>query len=416
MPIVNLTDARLRGLKPSDGELIDQRTGLIARADRSGKVAFSFRYRAQGKRRRLILGGFPDGLSLADARIEVNRVREAVRKGTDPVTDRRASRAAPAAMTFRELADLFIERYARRSTSSWRATQRHLRVDVCPHWGERPAASIVRRDAAALLFALAECAPIGANKVKAILSKLFNWSVDAGLLETSPMYGVRAPTRKGRGRTRALSDPEIAVLWHALDRSDVRPGTRAALRIVLLTAARPGEAAGMVDDELHHLGDAGAAFWQIPAHRAKSRRPLVLPLVGLAREVILTELAGPRASDFVFAGRFARGMGRNAMSQALSRVLDDLGEEGASLKRDKPRPHDLRRSAISGMARIGIARDDRMAVAGHSYGDAHAIYDRHDRLIEKRTALMRWDAHIRRIVADQPADGTEIVTLRSAVL
>ena len=126
-----------------------------------------------------------------------------------------------------------------------------------------------------------------------------------------------------------------------------------------------------------------AAFWQIARASGRDvRRPHVLPLVGLAREVHpRPSWPGPRASDSVFAGRFARGMGRNAMSQALNRVLDGLGDEGASLKRDKPRPHDLRRSAISGMARIGISsRRSGWRSRATRYGDAHAVYDRHDRL------------------------------------
>lgn len=414
MPIVNLTDARLRGLKSADGELIDKRTGLIARADRAGKVTFSFRYRAQGKRKRLILGAFPT-LGLAEARIEANRIREGIRKGADPAAERQAARAQAAAMTFNELVGLFVERYARPSTSSWRATQRYLRADVCPHWGGRPAASITRRDATTLLFTIAARAPVGANRVKAILSKLFNWATDNGLLDTSPMYGVRSPTREGRGRTRVLSDFEIATLWHALDRANVMPGPMAALRIVLLTAARPGEVSGMVDDELYQLGDADAAFWQIPAHRTKSRRPHVLPLLGIAREAVLAQLDRPRASDFVFPGRGAHRMGRNAMSHAMRHVLDSLGDENASLKRDRPRPHDLRRSCISGLARIGVSRDDRMAIAAHSYGDSHSVYDRHDRLTEKRVALARWDAHIRKLVAVEPAR-PKILTLPQEVL
>ena len=216
MPTENLTDSRVRGLKHADGEVIDVKSGAIARADREGRV--SFRYRSGGTRRRIVLGRYP-GLTLAAARIEVGRIRELVRTGSDPQADRRNSRTAPAAMTFNELADLYIERYARRSKSSWRKDQQMLSLDVRPAWGVRPAASITRADAAKLLFDVAARAPVAANRLRSILSKLFTWSVDNALLDDNPMLGTRSPTREGRGKSRTLNDQEIKVLWRALDTS-----------------------------------------------------------------------------------------------------------------------------------------------------------------------------------------------------
>ena len=146
MPTETLTAARLRGLDHADGEVIDAKSGLIARADRTASSLsppLPFRRCAP----RLVTGRFPE-LSLADARIAVGRIRQQVRNGSDPQPNRRNSRHRPAAMTFNELADLYIERYAKRSKSSWaRGSSVILRVDVRPLWGLRPAASIRRHDA-----------------------------------------------------------------------------------------------------------------------------------------------------------------------------------------------------------------------------------------------------------------------------
>ena len=223
MPIVNLTDARLRGLKSADGELIDKRTGLIARADRAGKVTFSFRYRAQGKRKRLILGAFPT-LGLAEARIEANRIREGIRKGADPAAERQAARAQAAAMTFNELVGLFVERYARRSTVLLAGYSALSARRVCPHWGAgRPLRSPGAMPST-LLFTIADRAPVGANRVKAILSKLFNWAIDADC-STPARCTASAPDQGGpRPHAGSLSDLEIAtLLWHALDRANACP-------------------------------------------------------------------------------------------------------------------------------------------------------------------------------------------------
>ena len=369
MPIETLTDARVRGLKHDDGEIIDTRSGLIARADTTGAVTFSFRYRAASTRHRIILGRYP-ALPLAEARIAIGRVREQVRTGENPQAQRRASRDAQAAeLTFDALSDLYLERYARRQKASWQADARYLRADARPAWGLRKASTITRQDAARLLFSVAARAPVVANRLRSVLVKLFGWAVDSALLEDSPMLGTKKPHREGRGKTRALNDSEIRVLWHALDNADTAPGIVAALKVLLLTGQRPGEVAGMVVGELHHLDDARAATWELPASRMKARRPHTVPLVPLARKIVLAELARPRGSEFVFAAGFAR-LGRNSLARALVRLIAGLDGDATavvSLKADRPVPHDFRRTVASGMSRLRIPRDDRLAVLAHAW-------------------------------------------------
>ena len=74
MPIEDLTTTRLQNLKHADGELIDTRSGLIGRADRTGTLLL-IRYRHGGARRRIIVGAFPT-VSLSEARKAVGAIRE----------------------------------------------------------------------------------------------------------------------------------------------------------------------------------------------------------------------------------------------------------------------------------------------------------------------------------------------------
>ncbi len=299
MPIENLTDRRLRGLTFEAGEIVDRRSGLSARADRAGKVTLSFRYRFGRTRPRIFLGSFPT-LALADARIEAGKIREAVRHGRDPQGERRSA-SAQAEMNVDGLCDLFITRYAKSTKASWQADQQMLAFDVRPRWGERAAASISRRDAIQLLFAVAERAPVQANRLRALLSKLFSWSLDNDLLPNNPMAGVKRPTVEGDGRTRVLADGEFRALWHALGRIDVVPGARAALRMLMLVGQRSGEVAGATLGEFHDLDDPGAARWEIPASRMKARKPHIVPIVGLTRDIVRAELERPRAAEFVLS-------------------------------------------------------------------------------------------------------------------
>ena len=108
----------------------------MARCDGAGRVAFSVRYRFGGVRRRFTIGVYPT-VTLHEARKAAGRVREQVRNGIDPQAERLQARAAPAGMTFGELADTFIEKYAKRSKASWRSDQGLLR-NARVVWGERP--------------------------------------------------------------------------------------------------------------------------------------------------------------------------------------------------------------------------------------------------------------------------------------
>ncbi len=182
----------------------------------------------------------------------------------------------------------------------------------------------------------------------------------------------------------------------------------------------------MAVGELHHLKSDRAAHWELPPGRMKARRAHVVPLPALAREIVSAEIARQRTTspetkpEFVFASKFAERarLARHSLSQALSRIIEDLDESGddagtvANLKADRPTPHDLRRTLATGLARLGIPRDDRLAVLAHSYGDVHEVYDQYERLPQKRAALEAWERHLRNVIADQPHIDGRIVPLR----
>jgi integrase len=84
----------------------------------------------------------------------------------------------------------------------------------------------------------------------------------------------------------------------------------------------------------------------------------------------------------------------------------------ARVKADRPTPHDFRRTVATGLARLGIPRDDRLAVLAHAYGDVHEVYDHYDRLPQKRAALEMWERHLRKVIADQPLTDGNVLPLR----
>ena len=222
---------------------------------------------------------------------------------------------------------------------------------------------------ARLVFDIAARTPVTANRTRSVLLKMYTWAVDAALLDVNPMLGTKKPHREGRGKTRTLSDPEIRTLWGALDSTSLGSGTVAALKTIILLGQRPGEVSGMAVDELHDLDNPGTALWTIPAHRMKARKAHLVPLPPLAREIITTEIESRARPEFVFVSKYSRRLklSRNALSELLAGLINKLDDAaGASLKADPPTPHDLRRSVATGLAKLGIVREDRLAVLAHS--------------------------------------------------
>jgi integrase len=159
------------------------------------------------------------------------------------------------------------------------------------------------------------------------------------------------------------------------------PAMSARLRLALVTAQRGGEICAMRWDEL----DLQAGVWTIPASKAKNGLAHRVPLSALALEILE---ALPREDAYVFVG--ARGS-RQHREAVQSIELDDF------------RPHDLRRTAASRMASIGVSRIAISKILNHVETGVTAIYDRHGYDAEKREALTRWALELRRIVDGESA-------------
>lgn len=375
-----LTDRELGKLPP--GEHADGKIpGLMFRVRETGGRSWALLYWAGGRRRRLTLGGFPS-LGLGDARAAARAAKKAVNLGHDPAAERRQSREAG---TFAELAERYIERWAKPRKRTWKNDQWLLEAHVLPRWKHLPAAEISRKDARELLEKVADKAPVGVNRVRALLSKLFNYGISIDVVETNPITGT-TPAQE-TARSRVLSEDEIRKLWTATeprekteDEPELSPAMSARFRLPLATAQRGGEVCGMKWADL----DLGAGIWTIPAGQSKNKLPHRVPLSPLALEILSTL---PREGDYVLAG----GRGKRQQREAAATFgLDDF------------HGHDLRRTAASYMTSIGIPRFVVARVLNHVETGVTAVYDRHSYDLEKRDALNRWADKLQVILESEP--------------
>ncbi|MGH8337374.1 MAG: tyrosine-type recombinase/integrase, partial [Gammaproteobacteria bacterium] len=296
VPAVPLTEITIRNLTAKAGQRLEVWDGKLRgfgiRVSPNGTKTFVLMYYLHGRKRRESLGRFPH-LSLADARAKAMGILGQVRNGIDP----HAAEPSKTTVRFAAVVDEFVEKHChvhnRKSTAY--ETARILHARFCSLWGSRDIRTIGRADiAAALDAAIKSKTPSAANHALAAVRKLFSWCVERGIVETNPCIGVSRPAPV-KHRERALSDEELAAVWHAADAAGYPLGQ--IVKLLILTGQRRGEVAGMRWNEI----DTAQALWTIPAERTKGRRRHVLPLSSLALAVIAEV---PRLNDdLVFPAR-----------------------------------------------------------------------------------------------------------------
>lgn len=361
--------------------------GLDLRIYPDGKRTWTLRYRnAAGEQRRLKLGAYPR-MPLHAARVAANKVLRQVDDGIDPQAERTAVKVAAQlakANSIEALTADYMERHAKPRKRTWPADQHKIDRVILPAWRGRSVTSIARRDCRDLVQAIAERgAPIQANRVAALLSRLFRFAVDEELIahniaDKLPKPGVEIAARPEAEReVKPYDDDEIAAIWKATARQPAP--VRALYRLGLLTGQRPGEIGDLAWDEID------GSWWTIPAARAKNGRTHRVYLTPLA----LKELANvPRTDALAFAGY----RGKRQLAALNVEIFADVR------RREKPR-HAMRDTVATRMAAAGVPVEDISRVLNHAVGlRVTATYNTYSYDAEKREALTAWARQLAKVV------------------
>jgi integrase len=382
--------------------------GFGLRVSFGGKKSWTVMYRHNGRLRRMTIGTYPT-LGLADARTEAARKLRAAAVGEDPAREKQDARRAD---TFADLAKIYIEKHAKPMKRTWKEDQRKIDRNLLPRWKNLKPIEIRRRDVITLIEAIVgRGSPVEANRVRALISKIFNFAIRRGLLETNPAYLVENPGVE-TSRDRVLSEQEIKKLWKAA--AHEKAPVFDVFRIAFLTAQRRGEVLGMEWDEV----DLKNAWWTIPASRSKNRLAHRVPLcedaLVILRDRKKLDTSAPRPRDpsaFVFRCRY--GVDGDApmseIQKAVFRLRKSTGIDFVF--------HDLRRTAASSMTAIGISRLVVSKILNHVERGITAVYDRHSYDAEKREAVTRWSQRLGEIIAAEEGEAEELETseIREAV-
>lgn len=366
--------------------------GFGVRVSANGLKVFYLTYRFAGQSRRMILGRYPYK-SLAAARAEAHTAIGQITSGIDPqrvVSDEPVP--AGRSLTFAKALDQFVQLYCsqhnRPSTAA--ETERVLRSVFLPDWQNRDLQAISRQDILGILDAIvARGAPSAAIHAYAAIRKFFTWCVERDLVEISPCLHLKPPAKK-HSRERVLSDDEIVRLWTASRGIGYPFG--AMFQLLLLTGQRRGEVVGMRWTEI----DLKQGVWTIPGARTKNGKAHSVPLAPRVR-AILKSL--PRfESAFVFPARGKPEQPYSGYSKG-KRELDALADlHDWTL-------HDLRRTAATGMAELGVPPHVVEKILNHSTGTfagVAGVYNRFEYRSEMRSALRLWAAHNKKIIKRNP--------------
>jgi len=300
--------------------------------------------------------------------------------------------------------------------------ERRLRKNVLPIIGEVKVAELRRRDVRNVTDAiLRRGRKVEATRVFEDVRAMVRWAVQNEYLDANPLDGMSKPA-ESTSSNRVLSDEEIHTLWTGLPATLARSKQcQRVISLCLITAQRVGEVAGITLDEL----DLAAREWRLPGRRTKNGHAHVVPLSDLAITIINETISANRQADV--DGRFGHRAlfpcGDGSLSPiVVARTI--LRANETSKERPKGRfgiaswsAHDLRRTALTNMARLGVAPIVLGHIANHRTttraGVTLAVYSQYTYDKEKREALDMWAERLQAIFGDSRS--ANIIPVHSAM-
>jgi integrase len=315
-----------------------------------------------------------------------------VANGGDPQRDKMAERAATLTpvRTVKAIVDEFLKRHTdEKSGERWAAeTRRILDRDILPSIGDMAAAEVGKAEIHGVLDRIMDRgSPISANRVLAVLKKLFRWSLGRGYIDRDPCSGISKPSDEAK-RDRVLDAAELAGIWRSAESMAYPFGV--AVRLLILTGARREEVGAMRWGEI----DLAAKAWTLPGERTKNGVEHVVPLSDLALSILERVPRLGRHDGFVFTttGKTAvSGWSKAKMTLDAATGVPDW------------RLHDLRRTVATGLAGLGVSMPVVEKILNHvsgSFGGVAGVYQRHAFAAEKRDALDKWAARVAQIVGE----------------
>jgi integrase len=393
MPRIRLTKSAIDALPTPKSDVVYWDAGCPGfgvKVTPKGRKVFIALYRTGGagsKLRKYTIGPY-GRVTLHQARVAAQKVFAAKLEGRDPAAEKREAKRRVVADRVDDLLETFISQRLSQNRSGGEIA-RLLRREIGKVWTGKSIHEINKRDVIEVISAIEQRgAPFAANKSLKSIKTFLRWCVGRAVLDQSPAEGVPLPAKEV-ARDRVLDDQELAQVILAARKIGGLYG--GIVELLALTGQRREEVARLRWEELA----LEQRIWTIPKSRTKNAKAHVVHLSDQALAVL-------KRADQKGALVFSL-LGTKPFQEfnRTKRRLDQLsGVTGWRL-------HDLRRTCVSGMARLGVAPHVADKILNHQAGTISgvaAVYQRHEFLLERREALERWGAHVAHILAEASSD------------
>ncbi len=346
--------------------------GLHLLVTPSGSKLWRLRYRFGGKQNMLGLGAFPD-VSLASAREKRDDARKLVAAGTDPSQQKKLDKIAAqtsAQNTFGSIAEDYLAHLKEDGKAEATLTKnRWLLTDLASPLSAHPITAVTPAEILVILKRIEKTGRRDtARRLRGTIGSMYRYAIANLKAETDPTYALRGALLQANVTHRpAITDEKkLGALMVSIDEYDGWPTIKAALQLIALTMARPGEIRLMRRAEINWP----AAKWSIPGERMKMRVPHDVPLSTQALTVLRSvwELSSGDGLVFPSIRSAVKPLSENAMNSALRRM---------GFAKDEMTAHGFRSSASTILNERGYDADViETALSHQEQDDVRAAYNR----------------------------------------
>lgn len=389
--IIPLSDMKIQKAKAKDKPVtLFDGGGLFLMVTPSGGKLWRFKYRFEGKEKKIAFGSYPE-ISLLDARQRRDDARKLLAKNVDPSAVRKAQKQAQVEDT--ETVEVIAREWHEKFKSNW--TEGHaikilraLERDVFPWIGKRPIKEIKAPELLTVLRRVESRGVLeGAHRIRGLCSQFFRYAISTGRAERNPAQDLigSLPPAKDK-HLAAITDPKkVRELLLAIEGYSGSQVVKLALQLSPLVFVRPGELRHMEWKEV----DFENALWSIPAEKMKMREPHLVPLSNQAIKIMeeLQKLTGASLYCFPSGRTYERPMSNNAVLAALRRM---------GYTKDEMTPHGFRAMARTIIDEVLQVRPDFIeAQLAHRVSDPLGrSYNRTQHLNERKKMMQQWSDYL----------------------
>lgn len=407
--IEQLSDVQIKGLiKAGRPVAKTDGGGLTLTVSEAGTATWILRYRFNRQHRELTIGRYPD-ITLKDARKMAGEFRAKIQSGVDVAREKQKSISERvAAKSFRSLAhDYMAKVFPRLAPLTIKQRRHHIEDVIVPKLGRLPASDVTTADVVALIDGIGQKSISVAELVFTALKEIFKHGIARHVVTVNPCAGISVSAICGKAEPKRsrkmLTADELKVILPALP--SIGREHALVVKILLSTCVRIGE---LIRAEWVHV-DFAKGEWLIPDANSKTGKGFVVPLTPSVIEWFRELHTFACGSALVLPAKRNRGgkgyAEQRAVNAALHRLCDRLGGKVRRFT-----PHDLRSTARSHLAALGVSVAVAERCLNHVLGGLVAVYDRHDYMVERRAALELWT---RFILTCERDDQWNVVPLRT---